>query len=58
MPVTVMVRNGKSRVVEAATGRIAKNNSGTALDGGGHTDKEKAKRQASAINANLEKKKV
>ncbi len=52
MPVKVEKRSGKYRVVEASSGRIAKNASGTAADGGGTTNRERAARQARAINAN------
>lgn len=50
MPVIVRKMAGKYRVVEKATGRIAKTHLGTALDGGGHRGKAKAGRQAGYIN--------
>ena len=53
MPVTTKKVRGKYRVVEADSGKIAKNNSGTAVDGGGHASDKKAKAQARAINASL-----
>lgn len=49
MPYTVERRDGKFRVVLAANGRIATNSEGTALDGGGHSTREEAERQARAI---------
>ena len=49
MPVTVAKRGNKFRVVE--NGRIAKNASGTAIDGGGHNSRQAAARQARAVNA-------
>ena len=53
MPVTVKKLRGKFRVVEAKTGRVAKNNKGTSVDGGGYSSEAHAKRQARAINASL-----
>ncbi len=50
MPVTTAKREDKFRVVESDTGRIAKNRGGKALDGGGHGSKDKAQKQASAVN--------
>lgn len=55
MPVTARYRDGKWRVVETSSGRIAKNSKGTAVDGTGHDSKQKALAQASAINASLKK---
>lgn len=52
MPVTVRKSDDKYRVVEADSGRIAKNRSGTAVDGGGYESRRKAAAQARAINAN------
>ena len=52
MPVKVAKRGDKYRVVEAASGKIAKNKGGTALDGGGHSSKAKATSQARAVNRN------
>ena len=51
MPVVARFMKDKYRVVESDTGRIAKNQKGTALDGGGHTLKSDADKQARAINA-------
>lgn len=51
MPVKVMKRGAKFRVVESRSGRIAKNRSGTAVDGGGKASKAAAQKQATAINA-------
>lgn len=56
MPVVVRKQNGKYRVVEKATGEIAKNSSGTAVDGGGHNSADKAVKQAAAINQHLSEK--
>ena len=50
MPVTTSKRNGKFRVIESDTGRIAKNKANKALDGGGHGSEASAKKQASAVN--------
>lgn len=49
MPVRVVKRGNKFRVVEP-NGTIAKNASGTAVDGGGHSNRQKASAQAAAIN--------
>lgn len=57
MPVKVVKRGEKFRVVEAASGKIAKNSAGTAVDGGGSSSKARASAQARAINANTEGKK-
>lgn len=51
MPVTTVRRGNKYRVIEAATGAVAKNSAGTAVDGGGHTSRSRASAQARAINA-------
>lgn len=56
MPVTVKKQRGQYRVVEADTGKIAKNKGGTALDGGGHGEIGKTKAQARAVNRSLGKK--
>jgi len=50
MPVKALKRGPVYRIVEAATGRITRNKSGTSVDGGGHKTREKAMKQASAIN--------
>jgi len=50
MPVTVRKRGEKYRVVEKATGRIAKSKHGKPVDGGGHASKQKAGRQCGYIN--------
>ena len=57
MPVTVQQQAGLYRVVEASTGRLARNAGGTPVDGGGHASKNKAGRQARAVNRSLSKKK-
>lgn len=54
MPVTTVKRGKKFRIIE--NGKIAKNKSGTALDGGGHATRPAAVRQARAVNASLAKK--
>lgn len=56
MPVYVEKRKDKYRLVEPS-GSIAKNKSGTAIDGGGHVSKAAAQKQATAVNINLHKKK-
>ena len=53
MPVKVAKKKGKYRVVESATGKIAKTDKGNARDSGGHDSEEKAKAQARAINASM-----
>jgi hypothetical protein len=53
MPVTVRKSGSKFRVVEKATGAVAKNSAGTAADGGGHESEGKAKAQARAMNASM-----
>lgn len=50
MPLTVRKRGDKYRVVEAKTGKIAKNAAGTALDGGGKKSKSAVEKQAQAVN--------
>ena len=57
MPVTTAKRGDKYRVIEKATGRIAKNQAGTALDGGGKASKAAAQKQAAAVNISLSKRK-
>ena len=52
MPVKAKKIGDKWRIVKADTEEIAKNRSGTPVDGGGHTDPVKARKQARAINAN------
>lgn len=56
MPVTYRKRGDVYRVVEAASGRIAKTHLGNARDGGGHDDKASAARQAAYINKALKDK--
>lgn len=51
MPVSIKKVKDKYRIVEP-NGRIAKNKSGTALDGGGHSTKQAAVIQMRAINTN------
>jgi hypothetical protein len=50
MPVSVKKVGKQFRVVESATGKIAKTLAGKARDGGGHASKTKAVRQARAMN--------
>jgi len=56
MPLKVVKRGDSYRLIEATTGRIAKNKGGSAVDGGGHKSKSKAQKQASAVNASLHRK--
>ena len=49
MPVKVLKLKGLYRLVEP-TGRLARSVHGKAADGGGHVEKEKAKRQAGYMN--------
>lgn len=56
MPVKAVKRGHKWRVIESETGRLARNDSGTPVDGGGHNFSAKAKDQAAAVNRSLEKK--
>jgi nanoRNase/pAp phosphatase (c-di-AMP/oligoRNAs hydrolase) len=51
MPVKCQKIDGKYRVVEVETGRIAMNAAMTALDGGGHATAEACAAQSRAINA-------
>ena len=53
MPVSALQRGNRVRVVETATGRIARNKSGTPVDGGGHSTKAEASRQVRAINSRM-----
>jgi len=50
MPAETKKVKGKWRVVHG--GKVMKNRSGTAVDGGGHKSKAKATRQAAHINSN------
>ena len=56
MPVQVKKIGTKFRIVEG-NGAIAVTKNGKPRDGGGHTLKSKAGRQASVINANLKENK-
>lgn len=51
MPVSVARRKGIFRIIEATTGKIAKNKAGTAVDGGGHSSRKRATSQVAAINS-------
>lgn len=53
MPAKVAKRGKRYRVVEP-NGQIVRNKSGSPVDGGGHTSRNAAQRQANAINANQE----
>ena len=55
MPVCVKKIKNKYRVVECDSNAIAKNKSGTALDGGGHDSRQAALKQMRAVNASLER---
>lgn len=55
MPAKVTERGGKFRVIEASSGDLVRNNSGTPADGGGHSTRTAAEKQAAAINANERK---
>ncbi|HUU84211.1 MAG TPA: hypothetical protein VM243_11975 [Phycisphaerae bacterium] len=57
MPVKAELKRGRWRIVEAATGQIATNRAGTAVDGGGHRTEVRAKAQAAEINASIARKK-
>ncbi len=56
MPVSVKKQGPRFRLVEP-TGRIAKNRAGTSIDGGGHLTRDKAIKQAQAVNISLNKRK-
>lgn len=55
MPVKTAKRGKKYRVIEAGTGHVAKNKSGAALDGKGHSTKKAAIKQVRAVNRSLKK---
>jgi hypothetical protein len=55
MPVVVRKRGDSYRIVEKATGRLAKTSKGNPRDGGGHNQRSQADAQARAINMNLHK---
>lgn len=50
MPVKVMRKGGKFRVVESESEKVARNAAGTPVDGTGHSSRAAAQRQATAIN--------
>lgn len=50
MPVMTKKVGRKYRVVESATGKIARNKAGTAIDGGGYSSRDEARSQVSAVN--------
>ena len=52
MPVSVRKLNGKYRVVEAGSDKLATRN-GRPIDGGGFSSKERALRQVGAVNSSL-----
>jgi len=51
-----MKQGPRFRVIES-NGKIAKNRSGSSLDGGGHLIRDKAVKQVQAVNISLRKKK-
>ena len=57
MPYDIKKQKGKFRIVEKATGRIAKNKAGTAIDGGGYGSEAQAKKQQAAVNISYAKEK-
>lgn len=56
MPYLVKKIKNKYRVIEKNTGNIAKNQAGTAVDGGGHRNKAGARKQQAALNIQYAKK--
>jgi hypothetical protein len=56
MPISVDKKDKKWRLVDPS-GKVAKNRSGTPLDGGGYASKEHAISQMSAINLSIRRKK-
>ena len=54
MPNHVRKIGKKYRVVDP-NGKLTKNKAGTPVDGGGHASKERAQRQATAINISQSK---
>ena len=57
MLVKVATRKGKQRIVESATGRIARSTKGRPMDGGGHDkDHDKAVRQMRHVNEAVDEK--
>lgn len=53
MPATVQKRKSKWRVIEKNTGKLVRNKTGTVVDSGGHATRDKALRQARAINSSM-----
>lgn len=56
VPVKVVKRNKKFRIVESKSGKIAKNAAGGAIDGGGKASREPVQAQATAVNISQAKK--
>jgi len=56
VPVKVIKRNKKFRIVESKSGKIAKNAAGTAIDGGGKASRAEIQEQATAVNISQAKK--
>lgn len=56
MPVRAEEQNGKWRIIEVASGQLARRQNGDPVDGGGHTNKRGALRQAAAINQDQQRK--
>ncbi len=50
MPYIVRQIARKWRVIEKSTGKVGTNSSGSPIDGGGHESRDKALRQAQAVN--------
>jgi len=55
MPVCVKKIQDMYRIVECDDNSIAKNEAGTAIDGGGHKTRQAAIKQMQAVNISLEK---
>lgn len=56
MSIETKLISGKWRLIETETGNIASNKNNRPIDGGGHEDEDKAKRQAGYINSAVAKK--
>lgn len=57
MPIKIVKRNGKYRLVERLTGRLDRTKSGRIVDGGGHATYSKALAQLRAIEISKRTKK-
>ena len=49
MPLSVKRIGRNQRIIEKQTGKVARNDSGKAIDGGGHRSLDAARRQIQAI---------